>query len=398
MADDPATRALAEGQALLDAGRAEDALGPLRHAAALDPVDARAQTLIALAFVQLRRDDEAHDAARAAIALDPEDEWPHRLLAVALTGRGQAREGRDAALTAVRLAPEESRVYLVLAETLVETGDAAGALEAASHGVELAPEMANAHLTLGRVWLHHEEWQEAEAAFRRAIALDPEDADALNNLGVALIRQDRREEGMSLLESAARRDPRSGTVRANIVRIGNAVGRRAMLRLVIVVLVVLAGLLLGGTDGSDDTYMLAAIMLAGALALALVVLRGRRALSDPTRRLMADDARARRFRPHRWDWSWITRLRPWWWILLQRVPAPVALALNAVGFAVVLPGALDASADGGSSPVWAIAFGVGLPFSVLRSWRWWRRRHPARDSWRRPVGTDQAARGSSSDG
>jgi len=93
----------------------------------------------------------------------------------------------------------------------------------------------------------------------------------------------------------------------------------------------------------------------------------------------------RRFRPQRWDWTWITRLRPWWWILLQRVPAPLALAINALGFAVALPSALDAGAGGASSPVWAIVLGAGLPFSVLRAWRWWRRRHPAPGSWRRPA-------------
>jgi hypothetical protein len=105
------------------------------------------------------------------------------------------------------------------------------------------------------------------------------------------------------------------------------------------------------------------------LAVAVVDLTFRYAysrVSGPTAQLLRDDYRARRLRPWRWDWAWLTRLRPWWWLLLQRVPPPGALAMN-VAAAVAFP-----------------LLALGIPFSAWRTWRWYRRRHPARGSWRAP--------------
>ena len=86
--------------------------------------------------------------------------------------------------------------------------------------------------------------------------------------------------------------------------------------------------------------------------------------------------RARRFKPHRWDWSWPARLRPWWWVLLTKLPAPLLLAINLLLFAGALAGLLV---------VWALVLGIALPFSFMRTWRWFRRRHPGASSWRPPA-------------
>ena len=101
-----------------------------------------------------------------------------------------------------------------------------------------------------------------------------------------------------------------------------------------------------------------------------------RRLSAPTRRLLADDRAARRFKPHRWDWSWPTRLRPWWWVLLTQLPAPFLLAVNVILLAASIAGALA---------FWVLVFGIALPFSLMRTWRWYRRRHPGASSWRPPA-------------
>jgi hypothetical protein len=99
-------------------------------------------------------------------------------------------------------------------------------------------------------------------------------------------------------------------------------------------------------------------------------------LSTPTRGLVLDDARARRFRPWRWDWAWPTRLRPWWWLLLMQIPPPVALLIVT---------ALLAAAIAGGVWFWVVVLGIAEPFVVRRVWRWWRLAHPGRRSWRPPV-------------
>jgi hypothetical protein len=101
-----------------------------------------------------------------------------------------------------------------------------------------------------------------------------------------------------------------------------------------------------------------------------------RRVSAPTRMLLRDDNRARRLRPRSWDWAWPTRLRPWWWVLLTQLPPPLLLAANAVFLALALAGGVV---------FWIVALGLGLPFSVRRSWHWYRRRRPGAGSWRPPA-------------
>ncbi len=55
--------------------------------------------------------------------------------------------------------------------------------------------------------------------------------------------------------------------------------------------------------------------------------------------------------------------------MLERIPPPVALGVNAAGPLLAL-----------NSPyrLWIVVLGLALPFSVLRAWRWWRRLRPRR--------------------
>ena len=60
----------------------------------------------------------------------------------------------------------------------------------------------------------------------------------------------------------------------------------------------------------------------------------------------------------------------------MRIPPAIAFALNVV--------ALGAAILGGAY-AWVVVLAIALPFTANRAWRWWRREHPGRDSWRPPV-------------
>ena len=223
--------------------------------------------------------------------------------------------------------------YLVLAPALLAAGDHPGALRAATHGVELAPGVSAAHAQLSMVRLGIEDWPGAEASAREALRLDPENQTAMNNLAVSLRRQGRRAEGVRVFDEAARLNPNNKTVRQNVRRVAR-------------------------TPSAGH-------------------------LSKQSRALAADDARARRYRPREWDWAYPTRLRPWWWSMLKRMPAPRALVLHGAVFAALLAAALQPRASVGLA-VLTVASGFALPFSVRRAWRWWRIRHPSARSWSPP--------------
>jgi hypothetical protein len=111
-------------------------------------------------------------------------------------------------------------------------------------------------------------------------------------------------------------------------------------------------------------------------------------MTEPTRTLVKDDGGARRYQPQRWDWGRATKIRPWRWIMLRRLDAPKALAINAALFCVLLLAAISTSGSN-TAAIWAAIAGIALPFSLVRAWHWWRIRHPPPDSWR-PAGADEA--------
>jgi tetratricopeptide (TPR) repeat protein len=328
---DPSARALADGVALMGLGRPAEAASALARAVASDPQNARALTELAVAELELDRPTQARATVERALAIDAEYDRAYRVLARALLAiPGSQQDARTAAMRSVELVPDGFRGYIGLTEALLACGDTAGALQAGRRGVKLAPEESGAHATLARALLRSEQWPAAEASGREALRLDPGNAAALNNLAVALQRQGRSAEAVPIFEQASRLDPRNDTVRKNVRRIGRS--------------------------------------------------HARRRLSPSARALVADESRARRYQPSRWDWSRTRQFRPFWWVLLKRVEAPKALAINAVLFGLLVYAAL--SSPGSGAVVWAVLLGLALPFSSVRAWRWWRIRHPSASSWR----------------
>ena len=375
-AEEP-SRLQSQAEGLIAVGRHEQALEVLARAAALDPEDARPHVLRAQALLALKRGDEAHEAAAAATARAPESSHAHRLLAIADLARGNDHQGKQDALRAVALDPDEALNFVVLGQALQATRDEAGALAAAHHAVELAPSSATGYALEGRLLLAHDDMPGAERALRRALALDPENDSILNNLALALQRQGRRDEAVAALEAAARIDPTSETVRGNVLRIGRRnvpfVRGLAILVAVIGLIVGVGAALSGELVGIVPGALLLVLGIATYDASIRVAYHG---LPRPSGELVRDDYEARRYKPWRWDLSWLLRLRPWWWILLQRVSPPIALLLN-IG--------VVALAVAGGAVVPAVVFGIGVPLSAWRVWRWYRRVHPSAGSWRPPA-------------
>jgi tetratricopeptide (TPR) repeat protein len=353
LSGDEAARALGQGAALLQVSRPGDALEHLRRAAALDPQDGRSRSMIAAALLALDRPAEAVDAAEAAIAIEPERAYGHRVRAIALEKLGRDDASRAAALEACRLEPEEPLSYVVLSSTLQAAGD-------------------EARNQLGLVLLRHDRPADAERAFRDALALNPHHAAALNNLSVARLRQGDRAAALGGFEQATGADPRMSAARKNVLTMAE---HARWWRRLSVLCALGAVLVLVFAHGSGR---IAAPLVFLAVGTLFEVLRRRslEQLSEPSRIAFADDARSRRLKPWRWNWKWPTRLRPWWWLALERAPWQTIVPAN---LGLVVLGLLAQNA------VLVVIFALGLPFSARKTWRAWRRAHPGRGSWRPPA-------------
>jgi Flp pilus assembly protein TadD len=368
VAEDP-VRLQAHAEALIDLGRPAEALPVLARASALDPDAMRPHALRASSLIALERYDEAQEAATAAITRAPEDSDAHRLLSLAQLRSGEQKLAKQTALQAVALDPEQSLNYVMLAEALQSTRDEAGALAAARHAIELEPDGWYGHDLEGRLLLDHDEPKRAEQAFRRALALDAENDGVLNNLSLALAIQGRRVEAVAGMEAATRIDPADELVRTNTL----LVARRnfAWVRGIGMAMAIfgVVGGVLTGVMGDPAAGMAIVVVqaLIGAGIYELGIRLAARRVPAPTAQLLLDDHRARRLKPWRWDWTWILRLRPWWWLALEKVPPPYALLIN-IGAGLLAPLLL-----------------LGVPFSAWRAWRWYRREHPGSGSWRPPA-------------
>ena len=74
---------LRQCEALLQLGRATEALARLSVVAARDPGNPQVHALMSLALLEVGQPERAADAARRAMTLDPLREWPHRLASLA---------------------------------------------------------------------------------------------------------------------------------------------------------------------------------------------------------------------------------------------------------------------------------------------------------------------------
>ncbi len=176
-------------QALLDLGRASDAIPVLLQALSQAPDDHRTLCLLALAHGKAGRAAEAVPWADQAVKAAPDHEWGHRLRAIYLLERGQTRPALRAAEEAARLSPEYPETLHTLAHVQLKMGRRRDAQATAERMRTQAPDSFLTHEMLTLIAMKRERWRDAEAHCRHALALRPNAYHSLNNLGVALMRQ-----------------------------------------------------------------------------------------------------------------------------------------------------------------------------------------------------------------
>src|SRR5260221_672426 len=176
------------GRALLQAGRADDAIPPLASAVAQSPTAAPAWAYLADAYRGAGRMDEAAETARRGLARRPRNA---ELLAVEgriLLQRGDVVLARATLEKARRLAPDDPRVRVDLANLYRNAAELPAARAEAQHALRLAPDSAEARVASGLVLGASGREAEAGGSFRAALRIAPDQADALFYLASVELR------------------------------------------------------------------------------------------------------------------------------------------------------------------------------------------------------------------
>ncbi|MGZ5049003.1 MAG: O-linked N-acetylglucosamine transferase, SPINDLY family protein [Usitatibacter sp.] len=173
------------GQALIDLGRTEEALGVLRAAADLDPSNARIWNNIGLALLSLDRIEEGRATFVHALTLAPSLPGAHFNLARIYNLRSDLNRAFEHAQAAARSDPRLTDAHLLLGDLYRKARDASGMRRSFSDAVRSAPGSARARNAYAEFLASVGETREGREEYRRIAADNPSDLKAA--LGASLL-------------------------------------------------------------------------------------------------------------------------------------------------------------------------------------------------------------------
>ena len=208
--DDNAAAQVAEGRALLRAGKPKEAEVLLKRAAA-----ARGHSIEALydlARVHFATDDynKARNACRPLLAKAPDNAFSNLCMAQAFLTWRRATRAAEHVEKARASAPDQPEVYQVLGDLRRIEGDARASEAAYRKVLSVRPNDPDAHFGLGLLYLIKPDPAAAAKSFRAALGQAPDWPEALFQLG----RLTHNAEGVQLLEKAVA--ARSNWTEANV--------------------------------------------------------------------------------------------------------------------------------------------------------------------------------------
>lgn len=170
------------GIALLDAGRAADAIAAFERAIALKPSEPKAHNSLGNALLDLNRPAEA---------------LPHFVQAIAL-------------------APRYARAWSNAGTALFRTGDLTGAMARFEHALRLDGTIAEVHQGLGNIQFQQDRPSQAIPHYEAALRINPALADAHYNAGSACFELGRVEDAIRHFSAAAQQKPADAEIQNNL--------------------------------------------------------------------------------------------------------------------------------------------------------------------------------------
>jgi len=174
---------------LLREGRAADAVTLLRQGVEAHPANAQMQYNLGVAYMQ------NHDAAGASHVLAPlagsQDAGLLNLLAFAYTQADRPDDAFETLEAAIRIAPSEPSNYLDLAILCLEHNQESRAAQAATAGIARVPKPAELYLIRGVAYAQLADYTHAESDFLTAAQIEPDQPHSA--VAMSLLYSDRNQ-------------------------------------------------------------------------------------------------------------------------------------------------------------------------------------------------------------
>ncbi|MEX0775065.1 MAG: tetratricopeptide repeat protein [Phycisphaeraceae bacterium] len=201
----------AYGRALLDLGRAAEALPHLQRAVELDGTIADDRVALGRALVELGRAAEAQAHYQAALERTSSGEVAsvdaHNGMGLALLAQKQPQQAMRHFERALALRPDLAETHYNLGLAMIALDQYNDAARQFGACIKLQPDHAMAHHNLGSILFLANELPAAIAHYRRAIAALPGYLDAYVNLGQALVASNQLDDAAAAYRQAIAHQP-----------------------------------------------------------------------------------------------------------------------------------------------------------------------------------------------
>ncbi|HUI06608.1 MAG TPA: tetratricopeptide repeat protein [Verrucomicrobiae bacterium] len=195
------------GDALLRAGRVQEAVAQYEQAVRIQPDYAAAHNNLGFALMELGQVQDAIRHFQQALRINPDFAEAHYNLGVALMGLGQVQDAIRHFQQALRIKPDDVNIHYNLANILMRLGRLSEAIAHYEQALRIKPDFAEAHSNLGFTLEQVGRLPEAIAHYEQALRIKPDYAEAQNNLGIALVRRQKVPEAVEHFQKAVQIKP-----------------------------------------------------------------------------------------------------------------------------------------------------------------------------------------------
>ncbi|WP_438481407.1 tetratricopeptide repeat protein [Oleiharenicola lentus] len=209
------------GNALLEAGRPDEAIATYRHALELSPHEAIHSYNLANTLMQAGQMEESGRLFDRARALDPHDPEILGAYAVWLRRSGRAQESVALLQEALRLQPDSARLHSHLGVSLLAAGRATEGIRELEIALPLNPALPQTRYHLGLAYAENGLPADAIPHFEEMLRLSPPTAELFDNLGTLYAQTGRYADAVTAFQKALALDPTHRNARDNLQAVRN---------------------------------------------------------------------------------------------------------------------------------------------------------------------------------
>ncbi len=180
-----------------------NALEFFRQADSLAPLNEQILFNLGMAFLNLRRDNEAIEVFVKTLEIAPRNATAYNNLGLALNNVGKTGDSFSAFRRSLEISPNDPVTLCNYANALHHAGEDAEALAIVNQAIKLpAGNFSAAYNIRGTVFFNLKKYREAKSDLESAVKLDSQSADALNNLGVVFSRKGKKKKALKYFLAA----------------------------------------------------------------------------------------------------------------------------------------------------------------------------------------------------